>query len=55
MVSQKLQDELKNILEEDYGRTLSSAEIEEIANNPVDYFKLLNKIDHRQQIEINTQ
>lgn len=53
MVSQKLLDELKTIILEDYGVELDAPAIAEIADNLVGYFDLLAKIDYREKIKNN--
>lgn len=53
MVSQKLLDELKTIILEDYMVDLSIPEVAEIADDLVGYFNLLAKIDYREKIKNN--
>ena len=47
MISQKLVEELKIIIKEDYGREVNDKEAFEIANNLADYFDLSAKIYHQ--------
>lgn len=49
MISQKLIDELRIILEEDYGKGLEMKEVAQIANSLVSYFNLLAKIHRREE------
>jgi len=51
MVSQQMIDELKIILEKDYGKKLDIKQVSEIANNLVNYFDLLAKIWHRKKLK----
>jgi len=44
MLSEKLIDELKVIIEEDYGKNLSRKELSGFANSLVTYFKSLDEI-----------
>jgi len=48
MVSQKLLDELKQIIFEDYGVLLTAEEISEIGNSLVQFFELLINIEQEQ-------
>jgi len=45
MVSQQLLDELKVIIKEDYGITLKPEELSDVANQLVNFFDLLIKIN----------
>lgn len=47
MISQKLVDELKQIIEEDYKKDLSDQEAMEMGNSLVNYFDLLITIDEK--------
>lgn len=59
MISQELLTELKLILKEDFGLTLSMDEIKEIGTAYVDFFDLLMKLNHKpnlteeNKIEVN--
>jgi hypothetical protein len=53
MLSEAIILELKEIIEQEYGRELSLAEASEVANTLVGYFDLLTKIHHRDQINDN--
>ncbi len=46
MVSQQLLQELKTIIEEDYGVSLTPSELSEIGNSLVMFFELLIKINY---------
>jgi len=50
MVSRQLVEELKIIIKEDYRKDLKIKEVAQIAENLVDYFNLLAKIHHREEI-----
>ena len=52
MLSKTLLDELKKIIKEDYGKEFADQEINQIANNLVNYFDLLAKINHRMKMEV---
>lgn len=49
-MSEKIVHELKQILEEEYGQDVDLKEASEIAYNLVNYFNLLAKIYHREEI-----
>ena len=51
MVSQKLLDELKIIIKEEYGQDLEMNKVSQIGNGLVGYFDLLAKIHHRNILE----
>jgi hypothetical protein len=51
MLSKKLLEELKMIVKEDYGIEFTEQETNQIANNLVSYFDLLNKINFRKNDE----
>ena len=51
MVSQQIIEELKVVIQKDYGRDLSVAEVTEIANGLVGYFDTLARIYHRGKIK----
>jgi len=48
MLSPATIEELRKIIAEDYGRNLTQAQAENIANTMVRYFDLLAKIKHRE-------
>jgi len=50
MLSEAIIQELKQILKEEYGRDVDLKEASEIAYNLVNYFNLLAKIHHREEI-----
>ena len=50
MMSEKIVHELKQILKEEYGQDVNLKEASEIAYNLVNYFNLLAKIRHREEI-----
>lgn len=50
-LNQKLLNELKDILREDFGKELNEKELFEIGNSLVLYFDLLAKINFRNQME----
>ena len=49
MLSEAIIQELKQILEEEYGRDVNLKEASEIAHTLVGYFNLLAKIRHREK------
>lgn len=51
MISQKLLNELKVILEKEYGQNLNEKQIFETANNLVNFFEILAKIEHREKFK----
>lgn len=55
MLSEATIEELRKIIAEDYGRDLTLAQAEDVANALVRYFDLLAKIKHReiQNVEEN--
>ena len=50
MIRQQLIEELKMIIKEAYGENVNLKEVSEIAHNLVNYFNLLAKIHHREEI-----
>lgn len=53
MLSEATIKELKQIIEEDYDRKITQAEASDIAHTLVDYFDLLAKIYHRENLKNN--
>ncbi len=51
MISRERLDELKEILEEDYGQDFSPEEVAEIGRRLVNFFKLLAEFDRRDRSE----
>ena len=51
MLSQRLLDELGQVLKDDYGLNLKSDKVFEIGNGLVNYFDLLAKWDLEQQLK----
>jgi len=51
MISQNLQNELKEIIHTEYGLMLSLKEIEELANGLVNFFEILMKIANKDKKE----
>lgn len=49
MISQRLIEKLKLIVEEDYGKDLSMQEATELAEGLLGYFNLLAKVLHREK------
>ncbi|MFA5368937.1 MAG: hypothetical protein WC303_02930 [Candidatus Paceibacterota bacterium] len=54
MLSKSLLNELKIIINEDYGKELDDIEINQIANNLVAYFDLLSKINFKIKNEVKS-
>jgi hypothetical protein len=52
MLTKPLLNELKIIIKEDYNKEFSNKEISEIANDLVNYFDLLAKIDYRTKKQV---
>ena len=50
MVSEKLVEEFQKIVKKEYGRDITVAEASQIANGLVDYFDLLAKLYHEQNV-----
>ncbi len=51
MLSKEMLNELREILKEDYGKSLDDKELFEFGNNLIAYFELLAKIYCKNQIE----